>query len=547
MRPEQEQGRRKGFREEALVLATLILAFVVLSALSILFLQSERGRNTLLAEYQTDRDASALLEISRSSAFSFPANGSAGPSALEPSGTSASSRLQLPKGILGFALYKGSGVLLSGRGQVPANVTPANGASLTVNERFTFDSRDGTLTLLRPLGVFPGGVGRTLGRMPGGPGLMGFMFGPPAGAGAPGNGYGPDSRYGAPGGSYHLPGAGYGVAGSRGLGGPGEGYGAPAAPGPSASGGAYPPQGGGYNSPGLMRGMMGGAAPQISPDVGARNFPAFLYLRKDVRGYFAAQTALLIAMAALPAAFAVGFLLIGRLYRKNRRYRERLAAQANLVHLGEIARTLSHEIKNPLGSIKLQTAILKKLLTGDPPRELGLIEEETDQLNRLVERIGEFLRDPVGKPIPIGVREFVGNLTARFSWRIESRAPSDDDYFVLFDPDRLRSVLENLLKNAVESGGAEKPVTIELAGNRTQVEIRILDRGPGLPRGDGEAIFDPFFTTKTKGSGIGLAISKRFVEAAGGVLTLRNAREGGAEAHVSLKRFYPSGPAGAAA
>ena len=111
--------------------------------------------------------------------------------------------------------------------------------------------------------------------------------------------------------------------------------------------------------------------------------------------------------------------------------------------------------------------------------------------------------------------------------------------FVRFDRDRLRTVLENILKNASESGGEGTPFTITLVASRQRAEIRVVDRGPGLPEEAREKIFDPFYTTKVKGSGIGLAISKRFVESLEGTLQLQNAREGGTEARVTLKRIFP--------
>jgi len=448
-------------REELLTFGALLLFFLVVSVLAMLFLQSERGRNTLLAQYEADRDASALFEVYRSDRAGGFGSGSAFETAL-------------PSGIAAFGIYGGDGGLIAGAGDVPSAVAVTPGA--VTDDRFSFDSHAGTITLVRPLGVFPSAPGRF----------------PRFGSGAPRAGRGGFGRPDAP-------------------------------PGPS----------------GDMSGMMGqmgglGAA-------GMRGLPAYLYLRKDIRSYYAAQSLLDVASAALPLILAGALLFVGRLYAKNRSYRRKIASQANLVHLGEIARTLSHEIKNPLGSIKLQTGILKRVLQGDPPRELALIEEETDQLNRLVERIGEFLRDPVGAPAPLQLEAFVEKLTARFDWKIERRAFGPEAHWVLFDPDRLRSVLENLLKNAVESGGEKGLVRLELDGTKSRVEVRVIDHGPGLPNGGDEVIFDPFYTTKTKGSGIGLAISKRFVEASGGTLVLRNGREGGAEACINLPRISGAG------
>jgi two-component system sensor histidine kinase HydH len=64
----------------------------------------------------------------------------------------------------------------------------------------------------------------------------------------------------------------------------------------------------------------------------------------------------------------------------------------------------------------------------------------------------------------------------------------------------------------------------------------VLDRGEGIPQEVAEKIFDPFYTSKIDGSGVGLSISKRFVEAAGGKLSVQNRKDGGSEARIVLPR-----------
>jgi len=69
-----------------------------------------------------------------------------------------------------------------------------------------------------------------------------------------------------------------------------------------------------------------------------------------------------------------------------------------------------------------------------------------------------------------------------------------------------------------------------------KIEIAVLDRGEGIPQEEAEKIFDPFYTSKINGSGVGLSIAKRFVEAAGGKLSVRNRKGGGGEARIVLPR-----------
>ena len=92
-----------------------------------------------------------------------------------------------------------------------------------------------------------------------------------------------------------------------------------------------------------------------------------------------------------------------------------------------------------------------------------------------------------------------------------------------FDRERLRSVLDNLVLNAIESTVDSAAVEVIAEVSARYVTVRILDRGAGIADSERERVFDPFFTTKPKGSGIGLAICRRFVHAAGGTLELRRA------------------------
>ena len=107
---------------------------------------------------------------------------------------------------------------------------------------------------------------------------------------------------------------------------------------------------------------------------------------------------------------------------------------------------------------------------------------------------------------------------------------------VRFDRERLRSVLENLIKNALETVRTEEPVEVRVSSTKAKVTISVLDRGEGISPEIRERIYDPFYTSKTTGSGIGLAITRRFVEAVHGSLTLSARSGGGTVAAVCLKR-----------
>jgi len=237
-------------------------------------------------------------------------------------------------------------------------------------------------------------------------------------------------------------------------------------------------------------------------------------------------------------------LYIRFLYIRNREYRERIEAQKNLVILGTAAGTLAHEIKNPLSSIRIQTGLLEKLYPENGRNEVAIINEEVDRLSALSSRIGDYLRDSKGNPVPLDLRALLTETGIRLCGR--NITEEGKEVLVSADKDRLRSAFENLIRNALESGGPPENIDVSITpavkngGKSGRVTVCVLDRGKGIAKEDMGRLFDLFFTRKSMGSGIGLSICKRFVEAAGGSIRLENREEGGAAARVVLPVYNPS-------
>ena len=299
------------------------------------------------------------------------------------------------------------------------------------------------------------------------------------------------------------------------------------------------------------------AAPAVSlmrlPRLLGRLTSRYLYLEIDVRSYLRRQAFYNIALAAVPLAIAALTLLAGSFALKNAQYREQIAAQERLARLGEAARTLAHELKNPLNTIKLRARLARKTADAEAAADLDVVEEEVDRLAALTDRIREFLQDARGAPERIDLELFVRDLASRSAWSASISTDGAPGYTVSFDPARLRSVVENLIRNARESTpsgpdalGAPPPaasaaapppaeVEVRLRRDRGEVVLSVLDRGTGIPPADAERVFEPFYTTKTTGSGIGLSITRRFLEAAGGMVQLLPREGGGTEARVTLR------------
>jgi two-component system sensor histidine kinase HydH len=266
-----------------------------------------------------------------------------------------------------------------------------------------------------------------------------------------------------------------------------------------------------------------------------------VYMVFDASGHFEKSQSASHFMRIIPFITILLMAIIGFLYAKNIQYRKKLETQSELEKLGEIARTLAHEIKNPLGAMQIHIGYLKKTLPAIVHGELGVLDEEISRLNLLTHRISDFVRDPVGSPEDVDLSVFIGDIARRYKSNAGFAKIDEEDYIVRFDRDRLRSVLDNLITNGLESYKVDDEeagvlVEITLGREKGRIVLCVMDRGEGIVEKARDKVFDPFYSTKTTGSGIGLAISKRFVETAGGTIGLYPRDGGGTVAKVVFHR-----------
>jgi signal transduction histidine kinase len=217
------------------------------------------------------------------------------------------------------------------------------------------------------------------------------------------------------------------------------------------------------------------------------------------------------------------------------RERERLAA------IGAMAAGLAHEIRNPLGAIKGAAEYLDPARSGARGEFLRVIIEETDRLNAVVSQFLDYAR-PAGSNrqwirlndiVRSSVRLVEVDRRLRIDLRLAEDLPS-----VQADPEQLKQVILNLLLNAVDASPDHQPIMVrtQALGPTDQVELRVEDRGVGIPTQDLERIFIPFFTTKHTGTGLGLAVCQRIVQAHGGLITAASSPEQGTAFVVRLPR-----------
>ncbi len=222
-----------------------------------------------------------------------------------------------------------------------------------------------------------------------------------------------------------------------------------------------------------------------------------------------------------------------------------LREQAALAQLGKMAAVVAHEVRNPLAGIRgaLQV-IARRLPEGGRERSIAAeIISRIDTLNNIVQDLLQFARprQPVLVDVPIAdvVRETATllredpNLT---NLKIEMEAGPAK---VTADREQLKLAILNLLMNSAQAMHGHGTIQISTRESNGFVELRILDQGPGIPADVREHLFEPFFTTKHRGTGLGLATSRRIFEAHHGSLELECPPDGGTIAVIRLPAGGP--------
>ena len=225
---------------------------------------------------------------------------------------------------------------------------------------------------------------------------------------------------------------------------------------------------------------------------------------------------------------------------------DRLMRQERLATLGELAAQLAHEIRNPLLAIGATIQALARDPVGDPETR-ELLETVGGEVTRLDMLLRDYLSMAArhnASMVRVDLGALAGEVLAilRHAPRADGRTlvcEVPGDLAVRADPDGLRHVLFNLLSNALEATPSGGSVTVRGSATDTEVVLDVLDTGPGLT-GDPGRCFEAFFTTKKNGTGLGLSVVRKVIEAHGGRVSLSNRVEGGCRASVTLPRRIPA-------
>ena len=234
---------------------------------------------------------------------------------------------------------------------------------------------------------------------------------------------------------------------------------------------------------------------------------------------------------------------------ENTRLYTRIKERDRLAALGEMAAGLAHEIRNPLGAIKGAAQYMEStMVEGSEQREfIGIIVDEVGRLDRVVCSFLDYARPYRGNPSLLDVVNVIertlqlvrNDLPPDVVLSHESNEPLPA---VRMDPEHLRQVLLNLIRNAMEAMKSKGTIEIRTRPRGAFVEVLVKDSGPGVDPSVRANLFIPFSTTKTQGTGLGLAISQRLIESAGGRIELRASDARGTTFVIVLPVAGPASP-----
>lgn len=200
-----------------------------------------------------------------------------------------------------------------------------------------------------------------------------------------------------------------------------------------------------------------------------------------------------------------------------------------------ILAAMSHDLKTPITRLRLRTELL------DDVALRARFEADLDEMQAMVSRTLEVMRglDKESKRVPVDVMALLHSLQDDmrvFGAEVEVEGAARP---YAGSPEALKRCLQNLIENAIKYGSSARVVVVDRA---RELEIRIRDKGPGIPTAQLERVFEPFYRLEVSrnresgGTGLGLTIARNLARAHGGDLSLHNLGEGGLEAVLTLPR-----------
>ena len=229
-----------------------------------------------------------------------------------------------------------------------------------------------------------------------------------------------------------------------------------------------------------------------------------------------------------------------------------LRRSESLAAVGRATTQVAHEIRNPLGSIRLGVSMLRDSVNDDDAlNTIELVERGIKHLNKLVVDVTQFSRQKELERSEVDLHDSIERSIDLVSDRIQEKNTTIEKSFIegnivgQWDQHQLRQVFVNVIANAVDASpeGSVVRISTELMtsgveGNgqagKLYARVVIADQGKGMDKATRDRIFEPFFSTKKRGTGLGLAIVKQIVEQHGGKISVASEPGKGSQFKIDL-------------
>jgi signal transduction histidine kinase len=208
--------------------------------------------------------------------------------------------------------------------------------------------------------------------------------------------------------------------------------------------------------------------------------------------------------------------------------------------VGQATTQVAHEIRNPLGSIRLGVSMLRDSVTDkEGINTIELVERGIQHLNNLVVDVTQFSRQKELDRAQVDLHELLERSLDLVSEQIREKSTviekkfSSQKLIGSWDADQLRQVFVNVIANAIDASQERDPIRISTESVRidggsdgqpakSYARVTVADPGKGMDKATRDHIFEPFFSTKKRGTGLGLAIVKQIVEQHGGQINVKS-------------------------
>jgi len=229
--------------------------------------------------------------------------------------------------------------------------------------------------------------------------------------------------------------------------------------------------------------------------------------------------------------------------QERERLEEEIRQTERLTALGHMSAGLAHEIRNPLGIMKVSIQLLAQEKADDDvvKEYCRVLLEECERLNRLVSEFLTFARPKAPVRVQITLGELLDEgvtliepALGQHHIKLKQVRNKVDEKKVEVDPDQMKQVILNILLNAIEAQGEDGVIFLEGVAQGDFIGFAVSDEGPGIKLDAFPYIYDPFFTTKEKGTGLGLSVVHRILDQHGGKINTSNRSERGARVEILL-------------